>query len=308
MPCVVYVSLKSVADVDRSLVYCGSASHPNHEGYTVESPRVYGDPSTKAFLNRLDYGLEFLNRERSRSHQLTVAARWWVGAFKKGSFPSKEERRTYEATLVRALGCKGWYASSWHLHRDGSADLNIFDPGIDYSGKLPLIRRSRRINLLIRARAASDDWSLTVNSRRSKSGDALISTPVLFHEGRRKERGEPSIEELLAEARGLKKLDHSNLPKALDQIGLKRNEWEVSSRGHLLLLDRIPGRTKRRGRRSIRVIVSYLFQAVNLRIKMEEVVSGPQEADPEVGEGVIRSQWTAIEVIQPLAPGATMGM
>ncbi len=230
MPCVVYVSLKSVSDVDRSLVYCGSASHPNHEGYTVESPRVYGDPSTKAFLKRLAYGLDFLNRERSRSHQLTVAARWWVGAFKKGSFPSKEERRTYEAMLVRALGCEGWYASSLHLHRDGSADLNIFDPGIDYSGKLPLIRRSRRINLLIRARAASDDWSLTVNSRRSEMGAALIPTPVLFHEGRRIERGELSIEELLAAVAGLKKLDLSSLPKALDHIGLMRDEWEVYDR------------------------------------------------------------------------------
>jgi hypothetical protein len=308
MPCVVYISLKSVLDLARSFFYCGSAGHPNHDGYTVEAPRVYGVPSAQAFLEKLAYALLFLNGERGPSHQLTVAARWWVMAFKVGSYPTPKERDAYEAVLVQVLGCYEWYASSWHLHKNGSCDLNIFDTGIDFTGALPHLRRSRRINLLGRARAASDNWSLQVNTSRSERGEAPIPTPILFHEGRRKERGEQSIEELLAVMGGIRKLDHKTLPKALEKIGLKTTEWKISMCGRFLELDRIPGRAKRKGQRTIRITISTLFESVNLKIRMIEVISEPQGADLEAGEKVIRTQWTAIDVIQPTTPSPVRGM
>jgi hypothetical protein len=295
--------------VGGALDYLGNRDHRNHRDYVVQPVRVYGPPTVDAFIKQLEFALGFLNRELSASNRIKIGAMWWVGGFAPGSNLSVQEQASYEVMLIGTLGCSSNYAASWHLNEvTGAADFNLVDTGIE-TDSLPTMRRSKGTNWLARARARSDEWTQAANMRRTAAGIPAIPSPFTFHETRRRNDKALTIEELLERLNPRPQLNSQNLSASLSAIGLKPSEWDVSIDGRLLLLDRIPGRlTKKKVLRSIRVHLGNLFESVNCRLRMKQVMSEEREIDLQNGDELILQSRTTTDVIQEPSLGPTMAM
>ena len=263
MPIINKTPLRKIHDVTRALDYLGNGYHENHRNHTVETPRYYGGSTTNKadFLAELSRAITFLNGERSPSNQLRISATWWTLAFPMQSHLMNYERASYEAAMLAAIGCAEFAAISWHTNIcNGSADLNIIDPGIDLD-VIPSLRRSNKTNLLMRIRAKSDRWLLAANTSRADEGEQTIETVEEAQTAMTRKAPRVELLQLLGDSCSRHSLVPSakTLPKMLGRSGFTSDDWEIDLNNQLLVW-RFPGKSKRSKKRPI------------ARIKMDNLI------------------------------------
>lgn len=266
MPTIQKKSLLTICDVSHALDYLGTGEHENHRNHAVEFPRYYGDSAkTKdEFVEELSRAIDFLNGERSPSNQLKKAATWWTAAFPMRSFLNARERSMSEAVGISAIGCSGFAAVSWHDNIfNGSADLNIIDPGIEL-GSIPRLRRSYSVNLLMRVRRQFDRWLHDSNTTRAEAGLQPIMTVSMAQSSMPRKTARRGLVELLftAWSGNVAKLTVKNLQNILENAGLSPGDWTVDLHGRLEIR-RLPGRPgNTNGRPIARFRMESLFREI----------------------------------------------
>ncbi len=306
MPAVVNISLSSVADVSRALGYFGDASHPNHRFHEIEKPLTVGAKDVSDFVERVARGIEFLNLCADPRNGLRVAGRWWVFAFAKGSFLCGDEEADYLSKMVTSVGCRKFYASSWHRGLNGSSDLNIFDSGFDFDD-VPMLRRSRYVNLLARTRHRSDEWAKKANYVRAGAGHRPMPTVVEKQFLARRARGVITLEDLLLSTLrrwSQTKLTVETLPTIMAAAGLQRADWEIDLNNRLLVFQ-IPRRKKyKKNGPLLRLGLSVFLAEINLLLCIGSHEKYDSKAVFKTGDAmetnkdVIRRLRTTLAVLQ----------
>ena len=273
MPIVNKKSLQTIHDVGCSLDYLGDGEHENHRNHSVEAPRYFGRFITNKadFLAGLARAIKSLNEERSPSNQLKISATWWTLAFPTKSNLSSVERVSYEDAMLTAIGCSKFGAVSWHNNLfNGSADLNIIDPGIDLGGLgglggLPDLHRSNKTNLLNYVRARSDDWLRATNTKRV----AAVGVPPVITVAEAQAvmpRKTPRAELVRILAASYDQNSPApcpkTLPKILERAGFKNADWEIDLKNQLLVW-RFPGAaSKPRKKPIVRIQMEHLIREI----------------------------------------------
>lgn len=275
MPVVVKLSIMSLDAVRGALHYFGDKLHPNHTAHEIREVEVRGGTGVDHFMGRLAGALSFLNRVADPRHQLTKVGTWWVCSFRSGTSLSLSEQADYSERMVHVLGCENFHVQAWHLGLNGSADLNILDPGIKF-GALPEANRPRNLNLLARARYRSDAWTAAANWTRSEAGLPQIALVAEGQAARRSSAGEEMLEDSLVSAAsraGLEKITIEALPSVMNAAGYGAADWEVDLRENLVLR-RLPGRVRKKAKKDSAwsVPLPTIFAHLNLHLLNDSIV------------------------------------